>query len=488
MPLMTRPIGYNPTQLPTGAPGEFDNDESDIQRRRQLMAAMMDKPIGDSGTGLAGGIVNFLQGVGNQYERGQLSQQEKALAQRRSDAADAAIASMPRDTPAVPPQVGTGPVAPPLGTPGVEPPVNPSTPMNTPEPGPNAPASDFMVPQPPEFMPNRAGSPMVPAGVTDWAAWAMKNSGINPMMAKVAEKGLDLAMAAPEKARLASEAAAARLAQAKDAQEFRAAEAEKTRADREYQASLNRNQQEYLRALAANDKEAMIRLSASLRPEKAQSEPGNMTDIGVSESGNGVVANSKTGIRYEVVGGVPSTTPYTGAITPKTDQAKAVAAATTGVQGIEDMQKSLKAVQENPDLYSLRTAVGSALPSFGGLSASVSGLSPEDMATRANIQSMTANTTHSLYGSAFSAGEQRQAKGFLIDPQDRADVVEAKLKGRLALEQAHLANLPASARAAQAARAAGTGGAPAGGKTVVKRAVVNGVTHVLYSDGTEGTE
>jgi hypothetical protein len=221
------------------------------------------------------------------------------------------------------------------------------------------------------------------------------------------------------------------------------------------------------RAEAARMHDATMRELAAARREAAAAagagEKGNMAVEGASLDGNTVVRNTKTGIAHEVINGVPSPEPYKGPVTPKTDQAKGVAVAAKGSQGLKDMTAALNAVEADPDIYGPRATAGAALPNAFGISRSVGGLTPEQQTTRANISSMTADVTHSLYGSAFSAGEQARAKGFLIDPLDDAKTVKAKLRGRMELEQDHYNNLPASAKAAATARQGGGGAAASGG-------------------------
>jgi hypothetical protein len=87
---------------------------------------------------------------------------------------------------------------------------------------------------------------------------------------------------------------------------------------------------------------------------------------------------------------------------------------------------------------------------------------------RSNAASYTAETAHSLYGSAFSASEQAKAKDFLINNDDSSADVMRKLKGRMKLEEDHIKGKPMAAQMAAAARSAG------GGASVVPGAAPGG--------------
>jgi len=228
------------------------------------------------------------------------------------------------------------------------------------------------------------------------------------------------------------------------------------RADDAKQRSEDRNATIEQRRQAAQDHNALMReLAADRAANKSQAEPGNMVEAGASVNGNTIVRNSKTGIAHEVVNGVPSPEPYGGPVTAKAAQEKGIAVAAKGEQGIKDMQSSLDAIEKDPALFGKRANLGALAPNAFGISQKVGGLSAAQLEQQANIASMTAETTHSLYGSAFSAGEQQRAKKFLIESTDSADQAKAKLKGRIKLEQDHYNELPASAKAAATERKGG---------------------------------
>jgi hypothetical protein len=431
MPQMTRPIGYNPTQLPTGMPGEFDDEQAEIQRRRQQMLALMEKPIGGADTGLAGGIVNFLQGVGNQYERGQLDTQEKSLAQRRAEAADAWLAQMPQDRPAVPEQVGTGPVAPPPGTPGVE--VPPTlAPAATGDPT-VLPDSNNMLPQPPEFVPNRAGSPMVPVGVKDMAAWAGRGAGFSPMHAKVAEKALETAITAPEKKALADAAAAERKdrADADRAERQRAAIAtEAQRRDAAAAAEAQRrdaaDQSASLRRdIAAANVQARYDLAKTIGAQAA----GTFVEAGGTLDGNIVLRNSKQPDQIvQMVDGKPL--PYTGPIV-RPGEEKDVKAAMAAANEAAQSERMAALVKADPATFSPGANIGASISNFfgGAGKEKLTGLTPDQLELRGIIGRDFAETTKKLYGASFTASEQARANGFTPQSQDSAELVVQKLEG-----------------------------------------------------------
>lgn len=216
------------------------------------------------------------------------------------------------------------------------------------------------------------------------------------------------------------------------------------RADASKEAADARRDVANIMADARRDAAADRRAAAGATPKFGGPE-------GKSDKGN-VVLRGKDGVAHEVVNGVPDPKPYAGPITSMIEQRGAIKSAGTGAGSIEDMGAALKQIESNPDAYGTMSALGEFAPNAFGLSSKVSGLNDEQLALRSNVQSMTANITHSLYGSAFSAGEQRQAKGFLIDPKDDIKQVKAKLKGRMELEQRHFDALPASAKAEYYAR------------------------------------
>ena len=73
---MTLAGGYNQPDLP----GNFDEEEAAIKRRRLQLEAMLAEPKG--ATGLAGGLANLALGITTGYHEGNLNTQEQGLAQR----------------------------------------------------------------------------------------------------------------------------------------------------------------------------------------------------------------------------------------------------------------------------------------------------------------------------------------------------------------------------------------------------------------------
>ena len=234
-------IGYTPSQTSTSMPGSFDEEQMAIARKRLMLQQLANQAPVDSGykgshwvNPYLGQLGSAITGAFAQNEQTGLDAKAQDIAQRRGAAADEWLGQMPQDTPAVPEQVGTGPIAPPPGTPGVGQSSMPMIPGATPpqqaqdatinmetgaptalagtqmqpmQAAPDAP----MVPQAPQdFVPNRAATPMIPTKIGDMAKWAAKGAAFSPMHAKVAEKALDTAIAAPERARLAAEAITAK--------------------------------------------------------------------------------------------------------------------------------------------------------------------------------------------------------------------------------------------------------------------------------------
>jgi hypothetical protein len=428
---------------------DFDAIQNAALRKRrfaemlQQQAVTPDAPLTTPGARMSwlNPLAKMIQGGTGAYMGAQADAADIESAQARQAALTKLLGEMPQGTPAVP---ANAPAPAPGETEGV---------------GPVQPAQ-----------------PAVPASPQEMAAYGAKFLPLGPAAAKVGEQFTDAAVkqmlpkpppslmavggdvfdpttrtfiSSPTK--LAEQAAIHQERQDKLQQ---AADVAKQRSE-DMRYSVDQ------RAEAARQHNDLMR---ELRASGAAGEKGNMVVEGASESGNPVVRHSRTGVAYEVVNGVPSTTPYAGPVTPKTEQAKGVASAAKGSQGLKDMTNALNAVEEDDALFGKRANLGAALPSAFGTGAAVSGLSEKQMAKKAQISSMTADITHSLYGSAFSAGEQARAKSFLIDPLDSTDVVKSKLRGRMELEKEHYDNLPASAKSAATAQRGGA--APAGGKNV----------------------
>jgi len=465
---------------------------------------------------LANPLAALFQGfVSNKLEK-EAAEGEKADAKARQDAIAAMLQNIPQDTPGVAAQpieqeaVGPGPTAagpppgpaaPPLaaafgasGMPdvgprdnelkgsaspmaallagGAPPPQeNPLAPPGAPPLLPQGPAGagPEAPPGPPPLLPQKMDMSIPGAapklttdaipGKTvspqDWIKFGTGLSQISPEGAKIGEQFTAMGakavapMTAEQKAELAQqkELKFASLQQQADAAKQRS---EDTRLSIEQRAEAARMHDATMRELAAARRDAAAAARAGGEGSFAKGVEG------ASDRGYDIV-RGKDGIPHEVINGVPSKDPYTGAVTPKTSQEKGVANAAKGSQGLKDMTNALNAVEADPSIFGPRATLGAVLPNIGGIGRAAGGLNEDQLKTRTHISSMTADITHSLYGSAFSAGEQARAKGFLIDPTDDAATVKAKLRGRMELEQEHYNNLPASAKAAATARQGGSG-------------------------------
>jgi hypothetical protein len=184
--------------------------------------------------------------------------------------------------------------------------------------------------------------------------------------------------------------------------------------------------------------------------------PTNEVD---ADSGKPLVRDKNTSTLH-VLGkdGTPNPAPFAGSAMSQSALEKEIPQVRTAQQGIADAKMLLGelAKPENKDVYGTRAAAAfKVLPSFGGAAAGASGLTPEQLSLRTQAANATADITHSMYGSAFSANEQKQATEFLIQPGDGLNDVQRKLRGRIAMEERHLANQSSGAVTSEAARRSG---------------------------------
>jgi len=456
-------------------PGGFDEEQAEIERRRLQLIGAMKNPIGGAGTGWGGGIANFLQGVaGNTLMTGQ-DDRSKDLAARRAAYAEQAMADLGRlDKPAVPEQVGTGPIAPPPGTPGVESGMQSSMPAAGTE-GPPAPISDAagwigaggggMVPQGSEFKPNAAGSAMIPGSLADRLKIVSRLSSAGPMYAKVAEKVLTQGLEAPEKAE-----------QARLAREDKARENALTRASKEEAQAYQRNQQEYLQALNHSQQELMaavnsghkedqIRLIASLKALHAgASNAGNLQLTNNLDNDGTPLAYDKRSNKLVRVGdgGPPQGTPQSRSTAEKgamsvRDADAAIGRGTTALQKIENYPGAFGGVASvasgAADLFGTR-ARGAAEKEI---------YTPEELEARAYIGREGAQILKDLYGAAVTRGEGNKAKPFEYEEGLPPEAITARIKAIMAILSSKTEAASPASKAL--ARPAGTPGTPAATKS-----------------------
>jgi hypothetical protein len=428
---------------PSGFPSDFDAAQNAALRKRRLAQMLQDQAFKANETGLnvpgaKMSVLNPIAQMVQAYAGMKLGKDADTAdadnATARQDALTKLLSEMPQGTPAVPGELASPDV---VGPPRPEQPAVPPTPQD-------------MIGYGSKFLPLGPAAAKIGQQFTD--------SGVNAMIPKAPPGLMSVGgdIFDPTKGTfITGPSTLARIAETKSTNEQRATDKAAERArleDAAAQISADR------RYTVDQNNAARRDLHTALRGGEAGMKFG--APEGASEAGN-VVLRGKDGVPHEVINGVPSPQPYAGAITPGIEQRKSVGEAAKGEQGIKDMESALKDIKDDPKLYGGRVAVGALFPDAMGIATAAGGLSAEQVAKRSKIQSMTAQTTHSLYGSAFSAGEQQRANKFLITPRDSAKDAQAKLIGRLEMEKEHYDALPASAKAAMTARKGG--GEAAGG-------------------------
>jgi len=519
-------FGYNPSQSSTSMPGSFDEEQIAIARKRALMQQLANQPAVDSGYRGAHWVNPYYAQLGPAVSQGlnalaqpEMDAQLQDIAQRRSAAADEWLGQMPTDTPADPGVQGTGPIAPPPNTPGVEydqdqhvqnwmsaraaqqdklaqdaainmetgaPMALADSQMQPLEPAPAAP----MVPQAPQdFVPNRAATPMIPAKIGDMAKWAAKGAAFSPMHAKVAEKALDTAIAAPEKARLAAEAIAAKKEQAAELASNRrhelALKQMESASEKERDRIFKEQMLEYKAANDINKMEQMYALKEALAAGK--SPPVEHTTLQGYDVVTGRPVNrAPNGTLFRAgEDGRPEAAPFVGEVMPVAAKEKEVAKVQASMENHSAIKSLLEMAETNKGAFGSSGALLGMVPGPLGVWASAKNLTEAQIQARSEFAKHAAKLTHDLYGSAFTSGEQSRAAPFIVQPSDPPEKVLANLKGML--KEAERTRMFQSNVAKQAAQAR-VGGGEGGGKTIVKKLVKGGKTYVLYSDGTEGVQ
>lgn len=265
-------------------PGDFDEDQSSIDRRKLQLIAAMKTPIGGAGSGLIGGIGNFLQNaVGTDLLQGQ-DARARDLAGQRADFARQALARYAgRDTQAQP-EVNPSMPSPELEQAGGGPPI----PTNY---APPSEAVGGMVPLPPTYE-HKAATPFLPGKLSDKLTDLADVAQGGPLYAKFADKLMTQEAEAParaEEARLTREAKAELAREglrARAEEDLRRHEdrlADNQREDRRLEETIRSNQAtQEERARAARAQEALradsLRLQTQIAGERAATRDEKKSD------------------------------------------------------------------------------------------------------------------------------------------------------------------------------------------------------------------
>jgi hypothetical protein len=437
------------TNGPIGAE-DFDEEREAIKRRRLLLESMLSQSQTKGMTGLAGGLANLALGVTRGIHNKSLDEQDKELAQRRSEAAQRWLTERPPDIPAQEEVVGTGPLALPPGAPGVDqaPPPPPAAEADAVE----MPPANNMTPDSPagwvgsgnalnmlprgitgdNFVANRAATPFLPAPLRDTAAWAAQGAGFSPWTAAVAKHAMDRSIDAPieaEKAQLTREEKAAEKARDRVAREqekeYQRIETARLAAER---AADRRADQDARSAdrINENTQRAIDRATFAAGIAGA-AEKGTWVDAGTSPSGNLLLRKGTTLV--EMVDGSP--VPYKGEIVGK-GEAKAVEKAMDSAAQLkytEDLAKRA-ADPTNAKAFSTKANISSVLSgkTEGFISEEAfQKLTDAQSNIRGEVGRNFAELMHKLYGSAYTANEKASAARFAVLPGMDAKTVTRKL-------------------------------------------------------------
>lgn len=468
---------------------DFDTKAAALVRRRKMADLLQQQSLEGFKPPPIQGRTSFLEPLGQMAKAfaGLHVGKEVDAAEAENEAARSAeyarlLAEMPKGTAATPgtPEIPAvpGETRAPMPSAGEQPLLKDilSPPAPTPQ------LSDFGVqpelpnlapPQP--AIPGTPGMPAKPPTGAEMLPWAAK-------IARTGQQGRDLAkfveqrsmenmlpkaLSEYEIADLASKAQTRTdtLAQRKEESLQRAQDRAEALAERARATDIASADRRQISADALAARREFHALAAGQNSEK------NVPYSGVGDKGQRLVV-SKNGELHEIgADGKVSAAAYGGAVTPQAVHEKNVLAIEKGKEGVADMQAIVDAVSGDDKIYGPRAQAASKLPNLFSWPAKASGLNPEQLAIRSNAAAMTAGITHSLYGSAFSAGEQQRAKGFLINEDDSSEDVKRKLKGRMKLEQDHIAGKPAAAQAAASARAPGAPAAAGGGDSAFDAAM-----------------
>lgn len=169
-----------------------------------------------------------------------------------------------------------------------------------------------------------------------------------------------------------------------------------------------------------------------LMAERGSSQPGSFSPAGFTPQGQQVVTNTKSGVSYLLnlqPDGTPNYVPYQGPMIPKATFDKEVTAAGDLSAVAARADTLVKAVENNPDAFGLRSAAVSAVPgAMQGYAAKAVGLTPAQLEARSTVLRQAAQEINELYGAALSMGEQARANTFLPNPSDPPEMLISKLK------------------------------------------------------------
>ena len=447
-----RNSSFGPVMAPTGLPSDFDSEQADLLRRRKMAELLQNQSMQQIEAPQAPGartswtqvLAKALQGGMAGYQLDKLGKQDADLAGRRDTMAQNWIHAMPQDTPG---HEATNP------DPGMESPVPALIPtaqdkMKWAMSGAQLGKFPQMIAE--ETLKNN----LIPKAPNE--AWKVAGEDLYRVDPKTGRPEFVTTPSGDRKLTEASNNRIDALAQKADAERIRS-EDRNTSTEQRREAAVMHNETQ--RALAAARREAAAAAAAA-----AQKDPGQY--MGVDEAGRQIQFKPNAGTLTTIgTPGAPGGEAPKGAVTDRVQFNKDITEARKQQGSVADLRSVLKAVEADPGTYSNRAAVASKVPNVAGMGQKAMGLTNEQMETRASAASMTANITHSLYGSAFSAGEQQRAKEFIILPTDNHATVLYKLRGREKLEAAHSARMNPGALArlgasAPAGAPAQDGGAP----------------------------
>lgn len=464
-------------------PGDYDEESSALQRRRMQLLNAMNTPIGDAYSGWGGGIANFLQNaIGNAQLQG-LDKQSKDLAKRRDEFAQNALTQLGQlDKPAVPASPG----------------VNDMPALGADEMGPAAPTAPTrmepaiegggMIPTN-NFAPATPAQPMIPGSMTDRAKLLSQMAQGGPMYQAIARHTMTTALEAPEKARVAAQAALDK----KDAYERKAA-------DDQYAASIKASDRQFERDRDATAKAEREAAAQAARAQQSRDHDERMAAIRASrpaavehttlqgyDVATGRPVNRAPNGSLVRIGedGRPEATPFTGETIPVAAKEKEIAAVRSAMVHKAGVENLLRMAETNEGAFGSSGALLGVIPGPAGTWISSANLTPEQRKARSDFATEAARITHDLYGSAFTTGEQGRAKQFIVDALDPPEVVLSKMQSMK--QAADRSELFQSNVAKNAVRARMGGGAPAGGggKTVTRTGTrSDGKKVIEYSDGT----
>lgn len=210
--------------------------------------------------------------------------------------------------------------------------------------------------------------------------------------------------------------------------------------------------------------ERMLELRRDMADKRGEGQVGSFSPAGFTPQGQQVVTNTKSGVSYLLnlqPDGTPNYVPYQGPMIPKATFDKEVTAAGDLSAVAARADTLVKAVENNPDAFGLRSAAVSAVPgAMQGYAAKAVGLTPAQLEARSTVLRQAAQEINELYGAALSMGEQNRANTFLPNPSDPPEMLISKL--RAARDWARTQMGRYSPAVTNAATQRSGGGAPAG--------------------------